>query len=180
VIAGESAREHERFSALLARGFSVESLLVDCAMYTSGTLVRRDHFLAAGGFDREIDAYEDLDLYLRLADRWQIVAVNSTPLAQHRRHGSNTASHALYEGALHVSRKHLASGVERTPGRRRALLLERRVDSLWGLGDLSEARRAALRAARDEPALLRHARFRKRLVASLLPTAFVTSLRRIR
>ena len=36
-------------------------------LYTSATMIRRDAFLARDGFDPAFDAYEDLDLYLRLA-----------------------------------------------------------------------------------------------------------------
>jgi glycosyltransferase involved in cell wall biosynthesis len=174
VLEAASAFERERFDALLARGPDYVGLLADCPIYTSATAVDRDRFLAAGGYDGRIDAYEDLDLYLRLARAHGLVDVPGEPVAQHRRHGANTASAALYEGSLLLVDKHLPTAA----GRARALLLERRVDALWGLGRFAEARRAAWAAARTTPAVLRLRRFDKRLAASLLPQPLLRSLRR--
>lgn len=164
-LPAESAAERERFERLLERGPSYESLLVDCPIYTSATVVRRDLFLAAGGYDRALDAYEDLDLYLRLARDHGLAACAGPPVAGHRRHEGNTSSDYLYAGALRVADKHLPTAV----GEARKLLLERRLDSLWGLGDFRAARAQALRSLLDEPLLLRNPRFAKRLAASLLP-----------
>jgi hypothetical protein len=63
-----------------------------------------------------------------------------------------------------VAEKHLP----RTQGRARRLLLERRVDALWGLGRFADARRAALRALLEEPRLLLRPRFAKRLAGALV------------
>jgi hypothetical protein len=149
------------------------SLLVDCPIYTSATLVSREAFLAAGGYDPALDAYEDLDLYLRLARSRGLVGVDGDPVSAHRRHASNTPSEALYRGSLLVVEKHL-------PGASRAareLLLERRVDALWGLGDFAAARAEALRAVRSEPGLLARRGFVRRLAGSLLPLPLLRSRR---
>jgi glycosyltransferase involved in cell wall biosynthesis len=180
IIPGENATEHARFAALRARGASYESLLMDCPIYTSATLVRRDLFLAAGGYDARHDAYEDLDLYLRLARTHGLVDTPGGPVSQHRRHGANTPSPWLYAGALRVADRHLAAGRAAEPGQARQLLLERRVDSLWGLGDIRGARAAALAALRVEPRLLRHPRLRRRLAATLTPAGAIAVLRRLR
>ena len=66
-------RPREDWNSLLERRFPsgpvghVEVLSSQTPIYTSATLVRRDAFLEAGGYDAAFDAYEDLDLYLRLA-----------------------------------------------------------------------------------------------------------------
>lgn len=180
VIPGETATEHARFTALRARSAGYESLLVDCPIYTSATLVRRDLFLAAGGYDARHDAYEDLDLYLRLARAHGLVETPGGPVSQHRRHGSNTPSPWLYAGALRVADRHLAAGRAAEPGTARQLLLERRVDSLWGLDDIRGARAALVAALHQEPALLRHPRLRRRLAAALVPAAAMAALRRLR
>ena len=143
-------------------------------MYTSATLVRRDAFLAAGGYDPSFEAYEDLDLYLRLARAGRLVPVGGEPVAVYRLHGANTPSPRLYEGALAVAEKHLPDA----RGRARRLLLERRIDALWGLGRFAEARRAALQAAATKPLLLGHPRFAKRLASSALPQRALEARRR--
>src|SRR5919202_393184 len=149
-----------RFRRVARRGATYAELLAAQApIYTSATLVRRDAFLAAGGYDARFEAYEDLDLYLRLARSAPLAACVGPPVALYRLHGANTPSPRLYEGALGVSEKHLASA----RGRARRLLLERRVDALWGLGRFRESRRAALRAALGEPLVLANPRFAKRL-----------------
>jgi glycosyltransferase involved in cell wall biosynthesis len=149
----------------LGRTVSYEDVLaVQAPIYTSATMVRRDAFLAVGGFDPAFEAYEDLDLYLRLARAGDLLAVDGDPVTTYRLHGANTPSARLYEGALRVAEKHLP----RTSGRARRLLLERRVDALWGLGRAADARRAALRALREQPALALHPRFARRLAAAAL------------
>jgi glycosyltransferase involved in cell wall biosynthesis len=156
----------KRFTRLArARAVSYEDVLgVQAPIYTSATMVRRDAFLAVGGFDPAFEAYEDLDLYLRLARVGDLVPVEGEPVTTYRLHGANTPSPRLYDGALRVAEKHLP----RTSGRARRLLLERRVDALWGLGRFADTRRAAARAALEEPALLLHPRFVKRLAGSAL------------
>ena len=153
-----------RFAQLLRLGpVSYEDILaVQAPIYTSATMVRRDAFLAVGGFDAAFDAYEDLDLYLRLARLGELAPVAGDPVTVYRLHGANTPSSRLYEGALRVAEKHLP----RTRGRARRLLLERRVDALWGLGRYGNARRAALRALLEDPALIVLPRFAKRLLGT--------------
>jgi glycosyltransferase involved in cell wall biosynthesis len=173
VVDGEG-RPREDWNRLLDRRFarlaragavSYEDVLaVQAPIYTSATMVRRDAFLAVGGFDPAFEAYEDLDLYLRLARVGDLLAVDGEPVTTYRLHGANTPSPRLYDGALRVAEKHLP----RTSGRARRLLLERRVDALWGLGRVADARRAALRALVEEPALVLHPRFARRLAGAVL------------
>lgn len=170
----ETAVERARFEALLARGLTYGSLLVDCPIYTSTTMVRRDAFLAAGGYDVRMDGYEDLDLYLRLALDGRLTACPGDAVACHRRHAGNTPSNQLYACAFRLAEKHLALA----DGLARPLLLERSVDSLWGLGDVRGARAAAIAAVVEEPRLLARRRFLKRVLASYLPEAALGALRR--
>jgi len=167
--------EHERrrFDSLLERGTAYDSLVEDCPIYTSATMVRRSAFLEAGGYDRLLDAYEDLDLYLRLAQSRFLVPVGPEPVALHRIHGANTPSPDMYAGSFHVARKH-APGARRDSARR---LAERRVDTYWSLGDFRRARREALQLVRDDPRILGHRRFAKRLASSALPLPLLEALR---
>jgi len=154
-----------RFARLERRGVSYEEILAAPApIYTSATMVRREAFLAAGGYDARFDAYEDLDLYLRLAQAGDVALTPGDPVAVYRLHGQNTPSPRLYQGALGVTEKHLPQAA----GRAQRLLLERRLDALWGLGRYGDARRAALRAALEQPLLLSHPRFAKRLAGSFV------------
>jgi glycosyltransferase involved in cell wall biosynthesis len=154
-----------RFARLERRGASYEEILAAPApIYTSATMVRRETFVAAGGYDARFDAYEDLDLYLRLARIGEVALTPGDAVALYRLHGQNTPSPRLYEGALAVTEKHLPYAA----GRAHRLLLERRLDALWGLRRYGDARRAAMRAALEHPLLLSHPRFAKRLAGSLV------------
>jgi glycosyltransferase involved in cell wall biosynthesis len=161
-VVDADGRPNEDWSSLLERRFPsgpvgvVDVVSRQTPIYTSAVLVRRDAFLEAGGYDPLFDAYEDLDLYLRLAP---LVPTPGPPVAIYRLHGENTPSDRLYEGVLAVTEKHLPQA----KGALRRALLARRVDALWGLRRL---RGEAARAALSEPLLLTEPRFLVRLVGS--------------
>jgi glycosyltransferase involved in cell wall biosynthesis len=163
VVDGEG-RPRADWNSLLERRFpsgpvgAVELLSRQTPVYTSATLVRREPFLDAGGYDVDLDAYEDLDLYLRLGP---LVPTPGDPVAVYRLHGRNTPSDRLYEGVLAVTEKHLPE----SRGALRRALLARRIDALWGLRRL---RTEAFRAALSEPLLLARPRFLLRLGGSAL------------
>src|SRR4029079_12386106 len=114
-----------RFEQLVAGGADYEAILASrCPIYTSATMVRRSAFLDAGGYDPRIDAYEDLDLYLRLAKRGPLVPTPGEPVTLYRVHGQNTPSDRLFAGSLAVAQKHLGDGAQ---GQVRRLLIERRL-----------------------------------------------------
>ena len=167
VVDGEG-RPRTDWNSLLERRFpdgdvgAAELLFRQTPIYTSATIVRREAFLDAGGYDPALDAYEDLDLYLRLAGLGPLVPTPGVPVAVYRLHGENTPSDRLYEGLLAVTEKHLPDA----RGSVRRALLARRIDALWGLRRL---RGEAARAALSEPLLLARPRFLLRLAGSALP-----------
>ncbi len=164
-----------RFDRLAAEGATYEALLESrCPIYTSATMVRREAFLRAGGYDARFDAYEDLDLYLRLSRRGGLTLTGSEPVSLYRLHGANTDSDRLYLGMLGVVDKHLPEA----SGRARRLLLERRVEALWGLREFGDAASAARKAAREEPALLLSPIFLKRLARAHGPRRILERLSR--
>jgi GT2 family glycosyltransferase len=164
----------DRWNRLLARRTSYDAVAeLGGPLYLSATMVRRDAFLAAGGFDDSFDAHEDLDLYLRLARDGRLVPSLGEPVTLYRVHGANTASDDLYRATLGVTAKHLPQA----RGRSRRALLERRVDALWGLGEFRTARSEALHAAAYEPRLLTHPRFVKRLLALAAPVRVLKARR---
>jgi glycosyltransferase involved in cell wall biosynthesis len=170
VVDGEG-RPRADWNDLLERRFPIggvrgaELLSKQTPIYTSATLARREAFLTAGGYDPMLDAYEDLDLYLRLARLGPLVPTPGPAVATYRLHGENTPSERLYEGMLAVTEKHLPAA----RGAVRRSLIERRVDALWGLGRIPQARREAARGALAEPLLLGRPRFFLRLAGTALP-----------
>jgi GT2 family glycosyltransferase len=163
-----------RFDELVSRGSTFDAIAeLGGPLYTSATMMRREAFLAAGGYDPAFDAYEDLDLYLRLAHLGPVVPTPGGAVSAYRLHGVNTRSDDLYHAIVGVATKHLPDA----HGPARRALLERRVDGLWGLGHFAAARRAALAAALSEPQLLGHKRFAKRLLGLALPTRVLEARR---
>jgi len=163
-----------RARALSRQGASFAGILESrCPIYTSATMVRREAFLKVGGYDRQLDAYEDLDLYLRLARLGALAQCGGDPVTAYRLHGANTPSHRLYEGLVAVTAKHLpgARGLERR------LLVEWRLEALWGLGRYPAVRAEGSRAALQDPLLLSRPGFVKRFLGAALP-ARVRELRR--
>jgi hypothetical protein len=156
-----------RFEQLVAGGANYEAILASrCPIYTSATMVRRSAFLDAGGYDPRIDAYEDLDLYLRLAKRGRSCrprrAGHALPRAR-----PDTPSDRLFAGSLAVAQKHLGDGAQ---GQVRRLLIERRLDALWGLGRFGQVRSASVKALLRDPLIATDPHFLKRAAGSLLPT----------
>lgn len=173
-VAAETARMHRGFERLSATGSTYAAIAsLGGPLYTSATMVRRDGFLAAGGFDPDFDAHEDLDLYLRLARSRAIVPCTGGPVTAYRLHSGNTPSVALYRGTVALTEKHLPG----LAGDDRRAILERRIDALWGLGEFARVRSEAFAAARADPALLRHPRFARRLLGSSLPLRILESRR---
>jgi len=173
-IEDESRNVAAGFRRLVRSGYTFEAVArLGGPLYTSATTVRRDAFLESGGFDSAFDAYEDLDLYLRLARDGALVPCLGGPVTAYRRHAANTHSDALYAGLIGVTAKHLPSA----RGRERRALLERRIDALWGLGRAGEARREALGALVRDPRLLGRARFVRRAAALAVPLRILHSRR---
>jgi glycosyltransferase involved in cell wall biosynthesis len=177
-----SRRPLDDWNAVLARRFRAlarhpasfaDILAARWPIYTSATMVRRDRFLAAGGYDRALDAHEDVDLYLRLSRLGPLAPSEGEPVSEYRLHGSNTPSEHLYQGALAVIAKHLPT----SRGLERRLLIEWRIEALWGLGRFAELRREAPRAALADPLLAMRPRFAKRLLGAALPTRLLASRR---
>jgi len=76
----------------LARPF--ERLVRSFPYVTSATLVRRSVFDAVGQFDETLASWEDADLWLRIAKRFDF-AYSATPLVHYRLHPENMTNHRL-------------------------------------------------------------------------------------
>ena len=65
-------------------------LLEDCFIWSGSSIVyRRSALEAVGGFDEELSAADDYELYLRLARRFPIFC-HEAVVTEYRRHGTNT------------------------------------------------------------------------------------------
>jgi GT2 family glycosyltransferase len=76
-----------------ASGWIYPELLMDCVVWTSTVLARRDLLLGLGGFDENLRVGEDYDLWLRASRQTPILRV-PRPYALYRIHAHNTTRRA--------------------------------------------------------------------------------------
>ena len=137
----------------LTVGTTFEALANFCSLYTSATLMRREALVQIGGFDETLDAYEDWDLYLRLAVGWRLDYADCEA-AKYRVWPGNVAWDRTARGVIEVAEKHLAilPPISEDISKSAAFGLLRRVaSSNYTLVQLPEARSAAWAAFRIDP-----------------------------
>ena len=88
------------------RGYDYEDISLECIMFTSCIIVKRDIFLKLGGFDNNCEPLEDWDLYLRLAFKHKIAVVPEI-LSLYRHHNSQSGNYSLTKARIQVSKKQL-------------------------------------------------------------------------
>jgi glycosyltransferase involved in cell wall biosynthesis len=139
------------FGAAHRNGASYASYASDCRCLSSTILVRREVFDTVGFYDPDL-AIEDYDFYLRLLLHFDLLFLDSEPLAKYRAHAAKTLDIELGSGQIQTAEKHLAM-LESRDDIPQARLAERNFNLMiartWrALGDRRQARAAALRALR--------------------------------
>lgn len=167
-------RWHHRYLRRAARtGTTYPALAMNCAMFTSATVIRRSAFESVGGYEENpgLKTNEDLDLYLRLSRGWRLVYVDCAT-ARYRIWKGNQVASEHARGQIAVSRKHLqfleAQGRDSELDARYGLL-RRQAISYRVLGDRASSRRRAYEAFRCRPSLfLRDSGLMRVIAGSLL------------
>ncbi|MBV2350364.1 glycosyltransferase family 2 protein [Synechococcus sp. HK05] len=90
-------------------GFDLRSALTHKAVLPSAWTLRRDAFLAVGGFDESLSHAEDVDLLLRLAAAGHRGSWLNEPLVRYRVHPAAASAHtsAVIDGLASVVERHL-------------------------------------------------------------------------
>lgn len=133
---------------------------------TSGTLFRKTSFVAVGGYDPQLRIWEDIDLAIRLYQRFPLVHLPK-PLYRHRLYGHNVSrdipSEAALEGRRRFLHKHAAGCPSGTP-------LARALAGDWAhyYGDLGKLRLQQGRPAEARSALIQALRHDPRNVKAIL------------
>ncbi|MEW6247786.1 MAG: glycosyltransferase family A protein [Nitrospirota bacterium] len=126
---------------------------------TSGSLFRKSCFDAVGGYDESLPVWEDIDLAIRLYQRFRLVHVPK-PLYRHRLYGHNASREIPSERALLGRRRFLEKhGPSCRPGTPEARALARDWAQYYGdlgksllqAGQTREARHALWQAVRFHP-----------------------------
>jgi glycosyltransferase involved in cell wall biosynthesis len=148
-----TALHRARFEQGARIGLEYPGLAGFCAMFTSATAIRRASFVAVGGYDEALDAYEDWDLYLRLSLVGRLEYADEA-VAGYRIWRGNVAWDRTAQWTIRVAEKHLSSLPPMSPrstARARYAFTRRIVESYNVLEDARATRRAAVGAARIAP-----------------------------
>lgn len=99
---------------LLGEQLDMPRWLMDCPFIPSATLVRRESFMAVGGFDREQEAAQDWDLWLRMAAHGCSMRWAKEIICQYRLHegGLTNDIQRQKRGYLRALSKHACLGVD--------------------------------------------------------------------
>jgi glycosyltransferase involved in cell wall biosynthesis len=156
ILEYDAAMKHTRSITQLLRGGH------DTA--TSGSLIRRACFDRVGGYDPELRVWEDIDLAIRLYQRYPFLHL-AKPLYRHRLYGDNVSRHIPSESALQARRRFLEQYAPLCPP---GSLLAKALAEDWSryYGDLGklrvrqgrapEARTAFYQAVRQNPRSLKN------------------------
>jgi len=148
---------------------------------TSGTLCRRSVLEEVGGFDTDLSTREDLDLWIRMAERGAVAEVRSPLVITHESTGSYSFAHTIESQRRDYFRV-IDKALARAPERYAAVEQRIRAEAhrYWGQfalyhGDLERARVDLARS------IDLHARLSTRLLAVLarLPHTVTRPLRRL-
>ena len=176
----QTAAQNASFRKAQHVGTSYGALAGFCAMFTSATLIRKEAFESAGGYDESLDAYEDWDLYLRLALDWRLTYANCAA-ARYRIWSGNVGWRRTAEWTIRVAEKHLAALPDLPDGERRAArygFLRQLSSSHHVLVERRAARKSALEAMRLAPrAAWRDRDIRRPFVRSFLPVRLLQARR---
>lgn len=77
-------------------------LLQECFIFTPTVVVRRTVFEAVGSFDESLRICEDYDLWLRIAERFELIFVDAPLLKRHRTGANLTGNRLLFAQCLVV------------------------------------------------------------------------------
>src|SRR5690606_33664389 len=139
-------------SAPDARTHSQERLLLRSGIGTTSSIVcRTDALRCVGGFAEELASTQDIDLYIRLAERFEFGFVDAVLLDYHRHAGDaiGTNLDRTLGAHDHFERKHAAL-IARHPEVARYRLLAR-ATLLRRAGQFGRSRELFMRAWRDRP-----------------------------
>jgi glycosyltransferase involved in cell wall biosynthesis len=172
----EQLRQFASLSPTVEGGMAYPDLINERFFLLPGAfVVKKTSLEKIGVFDALVEPCEDYDFALRAALHGE-VACADVPVVQHRMHGSNTPSTAIFLGGIRVARKHLhliddtdelSLAVRR---RSRAKWMLRMGDNYYGLGDNAGALKNYLRALVVDPArLLFNLRVHRQILASFVP-----------
>ena len=162
------------------KGYSYEVMSKQCIIWPSTILVRRECF-DQSGFDPRVEAFEDWDLYLRIALKYRLVLLPET-LVQFRIHKNHRTNREFVSGRVNTCLKHLdiLDKWPDLPFREQA-----RKNFIWHLAtayymttELEKCRKYSVEALKKNPCLFFNFHLIKQILISFLPRSWIKALRK--
>lgn len=102
----ETKKHLRSYHKAMRIGYTYEGMSRLCVMYTSSVMLRKSCLGSVGLFDPGIEAFEDWDIYLRLALKYEIGSIPES-LVRIRIHRAHSTQGEFTRGRISVSLKHL-------------------------------------------------------------------------
>ena len=102
----ETKKHLRSYHKAIRIGYTYEGMSRLCVMYTSSVMLRKSCLGRVGLFDPGIEAFEDWDIYLRFALKYEIGSIPES-LARIRIHRAHSTQGEFTRGRISVSLKHL-------------------------------------------------------------------------
>lgn len=178
----ETKKRAKLYKKSIKIGYAYEGMIKLGIMFTSSVMLRKKCFDRVGLFDRAIVAFEDWDLYLRVALYYGIGIIKE-PLVKYRAHSNQTLKKEFISGRINTSLKHLALlgsyNYNSTAKRRIARNFYIHLAKAYYMdGDYVLCRQYILKTLRINPFLLfSEGWLLIHLLATLLPPVLLTAIR---
>ncbi len=180
----EETKNHLKlYKKAMKIGYTYEGMSRLCVMFLSTVVVRKKCFDKVGIFDSSIPAFEDWDLYLRIALYYRIGTIPE-PLVKYRFHKGQSTMSEFISGRIQTSQKHLSliDSDRRLSWRGKVSynFYIHLATMYYIASDFVECRKYALRALKLRPFALFCSRLGVYLLLTLLPFNFVRWIRQIK
>jgi glycosyltransferase involved in cell wall biosynthesis len=109
---------------LATDGYVFDRLLHSGFIIPSTVLLRRTHFEEAGMFDESMRSHEDIDLWLRMCQRWKVALVRK-PLTHRRQGATNMTSNDSLRSEYNVKLFEKALSLPNLSGEQRRTMITR-------------------------------------------------------
>src|SRR5207248_4147362 len=154
-------------------------------LFPSTMVIRRECFDEFGGFDEEMLACEDVELFGRICSRWKAAWVNTPLVVRYEGVHNITANRNKMSQYTILALRKILCKEPGLPASTRKVLLEELGRQHWWRGyeafeqgDSIQARRCFVEAVRCDPSHLRHSSVL--IAASFLPVSVRNFLRRMK
>ena len=166
------------YQKALKSGYTYEAMSHLCPLFSSSVMLRRQCLESCGYFDKDIEAFEDWDFYLRFARDYRIGTIPES-LVSYRKHPTQSNREELARGRVKTSLKHLGLSNRFLNNQVRANFYMHLAQAYYIMADIGHFQEYAMKALRLDLKNLFRSRLSMHLLMSLLPAGIIREKRRI-